>query len=622
MHSSTFSSAHSQADETKGRAGSLFSRVPRAQWTMELDYCFVHTLAQYTECNSIDGLVLRNKYVDPAIIRYVEAALQSGADLRDLAMDLSVRYPNKKKEHRSLEALQLLVELKHTTPSYTHQQLNHKHINMWTRSIVPFRHLHETGALFKGKTIFHKDCKRFVKAIMEVLSFAVYRGAAATLSSIFGKKPGQGSKLLEQWLNAMFDIHTNNMLDFMFGCAAKLARTFIATKPAEKHTNDDLAVLNDARPSGKLLLRALKEYLAKITECESLDSMAMPFPGSNSTAMPFPGSNSMAMPFPGSMGPGAAMEAAEAAQGVAMDLYSNRPGMPYPAPPAGMASGAPGTASRGAYSPVASASQAPPAMAPAFSSASNSGRGTPEHHNPPIRSFHSNAAATISNYAPRLPPAGAQSMRPAEPAPLPQRHGMFPRLHSPPPSSYSHREQRPASPHAWQRLPPPSTLHKPRPCQAGSALPPIAATGSGRRPSYSRLSEPQLQQPHQRQAQQQSQRYKPYAHHAASDGAHVYREPHRPMQYQPAHPKLPSRPPMAQYQPQQPAYAPVPRHPARSEAASPGFLSRPSSNRDGSSSSLAAASAGTAEQRSPQGGSERRQRPAVSAPLTIDSVFK
>ncbi|KAJ2402628.1 hypothetical protein GGI23_000578 [Coemansia sp. RSA 2559] len=619
MHSSTFSSAYSQADETKGRAGSLFSRVPRAQWTMELDYCFVHTLAQYTECNSIDGLVLRNKYVDPAIIRYVEAALQGGADLRDLAMDLSVRYPNKKKEHRSLEALQLLVELKHTTPSYTHQQLNHKHINMWTRSIVPFRHLHETGALFKGKTIFHKDCKRFVKAIMEVLSFAVYRGAAATLSSIFGKKPGQGSKLLEQWLSAMFDIHTNNMLDFMFGCAVKLARTFVATKPADTHTDDDLAVLNDARPSGKLLLRALKEYLAKIAECESLDSMAMPFPGS--------------------MGPGAAMEAAEAAQGAAMGFYSSRPGMPYPAPPAALASGAPGSASRGAYSPVASASQVPPAMAPAFSSASNSGRGTPEHHNPPARSFHSNAVST-SNYAPRLPPTGAHSMRQAEPAPLLQHHGMFPRLHSPPPSSYSHREQRPASPHEWQRLPPPSTLCKPRPCQAGSALPPIADTSSGRRPSYSRLNEPQHQQPHQRQTQQQSQRYKPYAHHAASDsgryqstggGAHVYREPHHPMQYQPAHPKLPSRPPMAQYQPQpayapvpqQSAYAPVPQHPARSEAASPGLLSRPSSNPEGSSSSRAAAAAAVpTEQRNPQGGSERRQRPAVSAPLTIDSVFK
>ncbi|KAJ2676486.1 hypothetical protein GGI25_003521 [Coemansia spiralis] len=253
--------------------GNSFSRTPRAQWTMELDYCFVHTLAQYTICNETEGLVLKNKYIDSMIIQYVESALKSNTDLHDLEMDLAVRFPNKKKEHRSLDALQLLVELKRSTPSYSYQQLNHKHINMWTRSIVPFRHLFESGSLFKGKTIFHKDSKRFVKVIMEVLSFSIYRGYSAPLTSIFAKKAGQGSKLLEQWLNAMFEIHGINMMGFMYKCAIKLSRTFIEAKPMDRRVQSDSAVMTEERPHAKILLATLKEYLAQITEYESLDSM-------------------------------------------------------------------------------------------------------------------------------------------------------------------------------------------------------------------------------------------------------------------------------------------------------------------------------------------------------------
>ncbi|KAJ2559054.1 hypothetical protein EV175_000514 [Coemansia sp. RSA 1933] len=578
---------------THGEKGNMFSRVPRAQWTMELDYCFVHTLAQYTVCNSVDGLVLKNKYVDPAIIRYVESALKTNINLQDLEMDLSVRYPNKKKEHRSLEALQLLVELKNTTPSYSHQQLNHKHINMWTRSIVPFRHLHESGALFKGKTVFHKDCKRFVKVIMEVVSFAVYRGSMVSLGSIFGKKPGQGSKLLEQWLNAMFDIHANNMLQFMMACATRLARTFIETKPIDRRTREDQAILADEQPNGKMILSSLKEYLAKITEYEGLDSMIMPYP----SAM------------------GASMDP--------MDIPPSHASGP-PLPP--MQSGISSTAM---YLPVTSAEaqRTQQVLPPAFSSASNSASGTPEYHE--IAASDSSRTFSACSGGQLMPPQSMmmQSQMPdaamAKPQPpmrsnyhsgrytqprVDQHHVALPHIHTPPPpppsmqgtaSPANHiqdQQQLVRRPEWQQRLPPPSALlHKPSRAYHSPVLPPITTGPSGvRRSSYSHGPSGDAHQQHQ-------QRYRPYSYQSASEGSryqasgvHGYREKYqRPSGYAPNHP----------YQHQQ-YLPPVTEAPLRPPMAGNG-ADRP-----------------VPPMSSTQCSSEPQQKQQMAAPMTNNSVFK
>ncbi|KAI7823432.1 hypothetical protein BX661DRAFT_55814 [Kickxella alabastrina] len=168
-------------------------------------------LAQYTACNPESGLVLNHKYVDSTIISHAQAVLTQNMNLDIVEADLAKRFPNKRKEHRSKDCLSLLLELKANLPEFTFHQLNHKHINMWTRSIVPFRLLYDSGILFKGKSIFHKDCKRFVKCIFTFLNYTRTRGLMEPLTKVFARLPGQGNKLLEQWLCVMFEIHDINL---------------------------------------------------------------------------------------------------------------------------------------------------------------------------------------------------------------------------------------------------------------------------------------------------------------------------------------------------------------------------------------------------------------------------
>ncbi|KAJ2784706.1 hypothetical protein GGI15_002181 [Coemansia interrupta] len=188
----------------------------RAVWTAAADYSFVHTLASHTVCNGATGLLLKHKYVDPSIIEFAEESLNKEEKLEDIAKLLESKFPNKRAEHRSVECLSLLVELRSKTPEFTFHQLNHKHINMWTRTIVPFRHLFDSGLLFKGKSIFHKDCKRFTKCIVDFLAFTVSKAANSGIENAFTRGPNQGNKLLEQWLGIMLSIHKSNMADFLY----------------------------------------------------------------------------------------------------------------------------------------------------------------------------------------------------------------------------------------------------------------------------------------------------------------------------------------------------------------------------------------------------------------------
>ncbi|KAJ1941639.1 hypothetical protein GGF37_003459 [Kickxella alabastrina] len=167
--------------------------------------------------------------------------------------DLAKRFPNKRKEHRSKDCLSLLLELKANLPEFTFHQLNHKHINMWTRSIVPFRLLYDSGILFKGKSIFHKDCKRFVKCIFTFLNYTRTRGLMEPLTKVFARLPGQGNKLLEQWLCVMFEIHDIKFAWFLYGCACKMAQSFINSKLPRFITEKEIELLNDEKPKLELL---------------------------------------------------------------------------------------------------------------------------------------------------------------------------------------------------------------------------------------------------------------------------------------------------------------------------------------------------------------------------------
>ncbi|KAJ2691949.1 hypothetical protein GGH99_002049 [Coemansia sp. RSA 1285] len=628
---------------------SHFSRVPRAQWTMELDYHFVRTLAQYTVCNSVDGLILHNKYVDPAIIRYVESALKANVDLRDLELDLSVRYPNKKKEHRSLEALQLLVELKSTTPSYTHQQLNHKHINMWTRSIVPFRHLHEGGTLFKGKTVFHKDCKRFAKALMEVLSYTVYSGpTVGALTSIFGKKAGQGSKLLEQWLNAMFEIHGTNMLDFMVSCALRLARTYVETKLSSARTADDLAILRESAPRTRLLLAALKEYLAKITEYEGLDSMAAPFAGVANSRSP--------------SGPAMSVETSPTAYRIS------------PAP-ATVGSGASSANSVDpSYSPIPQAFGSHPYSVHRQSAPSTQPMQAPA----PLatkRNVYANAAAAGSSIGISRSSSGSnasgngkalwiEQSRPAD-SPVHHHTTTFQEMQAPPHSSRTmsalqpwhqdeHRRQV-GRPVEWQRLPPPSALmQRPFPHYSAATLPPMAADARGRTALPGLLHRSGAHQPYQRQSLPQLQRYRPY--HSNNSNSHdrgyhyhhyhyptngsaeqppSYREENSlPMMALSPSPSFSDRPKIMPHHPQSPLEqnasslhsilsSPHHYHDAgigRKDTAAP---AAPASNTVSALHNVHGASTEPGSSRSQHlSEPQQSQTPQVSAPMKINSVFK
>ncbi|KAJ1720927.1 hypothetical protein LPJ53_004505, partial [Coemansia erecta] len=202
---------------------------------------FIRHLASLDqECAKITaGLVLKHKYVDPSIIEFAEESLNKKDKLEDIARLLESKFPNKRAEHRSVECLSLLVELRSKTPEFTFHQLNHKHINMWTRTIVPFRHLFDSGLLFKGKSIFHKDCKRFTKCIIDFLTFSASKAASSGIENAFTRGPNQGNKLLEQWLGIMLGIHKSNMADFLYKCAARLARTYINCKQPQTITKSD-----------------------------------------------------------------------------------------------------------------------------------------------------------------------------------------------------------------------------------------------------------------------------------------------------------------------------------------------------------------------------------------------
>ncbi|KAJ2851068.1 hypothetical protein IWW36_001415 [Coemansia brasiliensis] len=243
----------------------------RAHWSAELDYRFVKTLAEHTVCNERDGIVFKHKYADADIIEDVTRDISNKKPIDTIVHDLAIKFPNKIEQHRSRECIELLLTLQKIIPEFNFQQINNKHINMWTRVIVPFRQVFDCGTLYKGKSMLHKDCKRFTKAIMEFIASVSSKGINGVDLNMF-RKPGKGSKLLEQWITAMLHTHKLDMVKFLIACGARLAFTYLKSRPMDSLTFNEQKYLETSSHTPKEILVILKRYMDDIIRQENIDS--------------------------------------------------------------------------------------------------------------------------------------------------------------------------------------------------------------------------------------------------------------------------------------------------------------------------------------------------------------
>ncbi|KAJ2851069.1 hypothetical protein IWW36_001416 [Coemansia brasiliensis] len=249
----------------------------RAQWSVDGDYLFVKILAEHAECSAKHGLKMNHCPIDSAIINEVASGLNNNIDVAKLAQELAAKYPNKKLEGRSVENINLLISLKQHMPEFTYRQLNSKHTNMCTRTIIPFHDIIDIGRPFKSKTIFDKDCKRFVKVIMEFYSYVIANSIHTVDLNLYARKSGKGSKLLEQWLTAMLNTHKQNMVNFLYACGIKLAKAYIKSKRAASRTFEEARFLESNSFPPKIVQMVLREYIDHIAKNE-IDDAALGMP--------------------------------------------------------------------------------------------------------------------------------------------------------------------------------------------------------------------------------------------------------------------------------------------------------------------------------------------------------
>ncbi|KAJ2708566.1 hypothetical protein H4R19_004683 [Coemansia spiralis] len=253
----------------------------RAHWSAEGDALFVSILAKHSTLDEREGLIASHRHIDPAIINDVSRGLTRHVAVEDLVQELAIKYPNKKDDGRSFDSISLIIEMKSRMPAFTHLQLNHKHINMWTRTVYPFCSLGRSGELFRGKSIFHKDHKRFIKVLMEFYSYVIINGLRDVDPGLFGRKAGRGTKLLEQWLTAMLRIHKQRMANFLYKCGIKLACLYIRSKPAAGRTPEESAFLESTSFTPKAVQAVLKEYTEQFSKRETAEQTE-PYPDPDS----------------------------------------------------------------------------------------------------------------------------------------------------------------------------------------------------------------------------------------------------------------------------------------------------------------------------------------------------
>ncbi|KAJ2734446.1 Vacuolar protein sorting-associated protein 4 [Coemansia sp. BCRC 34962] len=212
--------------------------------------------------------------MDQSAIQLVEDSLNHNVSIQAIVAECNSRFPNKNEAHYSAESIELLVELNKNCPGYSFQQLNQKHMNMWTRAIVPFRQVFETGTLYKSKQPFHKDCKKFAKVFINFFTFVIQSGITADYAPTLIKNAGQASKLLEQWAIAMFEHHGASMSNFFFRCGLHLCRAYIRSKQVVYPTATEHAILTSPSPSASDILAVLKSYYGYICEYEGVTPAA------------------------------------------------------------------------------------------------------------------------------------------------------------------------------------------------------------------------------------------------------------------------------------------------------------------------------------------------------------
>ncbi|KAJ2560214.1 hypothetical protein GGH12_005007 [Coemansia sp. RSA 1822] len=247
----------------------------RAHWAADVDYMFFETLARHTTYSKQEGMAFNHKYADADIIDDVTRDLSLKKPIPNIVQDLAIKFSNKIEQHRSHESIELLIELKKVIPEFNFRQINNKHINMWTRVIVPFRQVFESGTLYKGKSMFHKDCKRFNKVIMEFVASINTTGLSRANYNMYCKA-GKGSKQLEQWLTAMLHIHKQDMVEYLFSCSAKIAFTYIRSKGKTSCSKSEIEFLNATSHTPRSILLVLKDYMDEIIKYEKLDSTSDP----------------------------------------------------------------------------------------------------------------------------------------------------------------------------------------------------------------------------------------------------------------------------------------------------------------------------------------------------------
>ncbi|KAJ2807533.1 hypothetical protein H4R21_000438 [Coemansia helicoidea] len=261
---------------TEAGSQSLRYERQRAHWSAEGDALFVSILAKHSTLDEQEGLITNHRHIDPAIIDDISRALGRNVAVEDLVQEMAIKYPNKKVDGRSYDSIALIIEMKRAMPKFTHLQLNHKHINMWTRTIYPFCTLSRTGELFRGKSVFHKDNKRFIKVLMEFISYVIANGLRGVDPDLFGRKVGRGTKLLEQWLAAMLKTHRQRMANFLYKCGIKLACLYIRSKLAAERSPEENAFLESTSFTPKAVQTVLKEYMEQISNQEHAER-TMPF---------------------------------------------------------------------------------------------------------------------------------------------------------------------------------------------------------------------------------------------------------------------------------------------------------------------------------------------------------
>ncbi|KAJ2218916.1 hypothetical protein IW143_002909 [Coemansia sp. RSA 520] len=245
----------------------------RAHWSVDGDYMFLEILAQNSACSAKSGLSIRHHPIDTVIINEVASSLNNNVPVNNIVQELAIKYPNKKAESRSPESVNLLVGFKQILPGFSYQQLNSKHTNMCTRTIQPFYHIFEIGRPFRSKSIFLKDSKRFVKVIMEFNAHVIVHSLQSVDLSLFVRKVGKGSKLLEQWLTAMLVTHKQDMVNFLYICGIKLACSYIKSKLPSAQTFEEQRFLEAKSRPPKLVQMVLKEFMNQIIKQETDEAM-------------------------------------------------------------------------------------------------------------------------------------------------------------------------------------------------------------------------------------------------------------------------------------------------------------------------------------------------------------